>query len=51
MFRKSGQKCDPIRRQLLGACTNSNGYYDPQAEDVPLREWLKQHLPDNAVAV
>jgi ectoine hydroxylase-related dioxygenase (phytanoyl-CoA dioxygenase family) len=45
------EKCDPIRRQLLGACTNSNGYYDPQPEDVPLREWLKQHLPDNAVAV
>jgi ectoine hydroxylase-related dioxygenase (phytanoyl-CoA dioxygenase family) len=45
------EQSDPIRRQLLGHCTNSNGYYDPQPEDVPLREWLKEHLPANAVAV
>jgi ectoine hydroxylase-related dioxygenase (phytanoyl-CoA dioxygenase family) len=40
---------DPIRRQLLGHCTGANGYYDPQAEDVPLREWMKAHLPGNAI--
>lgn len=37
---------DPIRRQLLGAGTNCNGYYTPTPEDVPLREWLKEHAPD-----
>lgn len=42
-------KCDPIRRQLLGACTTQNGYFDPQPDDVPLRDWLKQHLPAEAI--
>ncbi|TDF92573.1 phytanoyl-CoA dioxygenase family protein [Paenibacillus piri] len=36
-------KSDPIRRQLLGAGTNCNGYYTPTDEDVPLREWLKEY--------
>jgi hypothetical protein len=31
----------PIRRQLLGACTSANGYYDPQPDDVPLRAWIE----------
>ncbi|MBC8138787.1 MAG: phytanoyl-CoA dioxygenase family protein [Fibrella sp.] len=31
---------DPIRRQLLGACTTANGYFDPQPDDVPLRSWI-----------
>jgi ectoine hydroxylase len=39
------EQCDPIRRQLLGAGTNCNGYYTPTDEDVPLREWLKAHAP------
>jgi len=35
---------DPIRRQLLGYATSANGYFDPQPDDVPLREWMHQHL-------
>ncbi len=38
---------DPIRRQLLGFGTNCNGHYSPTEEDVPLREWLKEHSPDD----
>ncbi|MFE5318435.1 phytanoyl-CoA dioxygenase family protein [Paenibacillus sp. NPDC056579] len=37
---------DPIRRQLLGAGTNCNGYYTPLPEDVPLKGWLEQHAPN-----
>mgnify|MGYP001320384061 CR=1 FL=1 len=40
------EQSDPIRRQLLGAGTNCNGYYSPTPEDVPLREWLKRHAPE-----
>ncbi|HVX46146.1 MAG TPA: phytanoyl-CoA dioxygenase family protein [Mycobacteriales bacterium] len=35
----------PIRRQLLGYAVNCNGHYSPSEEDVPLREWLKEHSP------
>ena len=41
---------DPIRRQLLGYATSGNGYYDPQPADVPLRDWLQEHVGDDAVA-
>lgn len=37
---------DPIRRQLLGAGTNANGYYSPTDADVPLRGWLREHSPE-----
>ena len=37
---------DPLRRQLLGWATGANGYYDPTALDVPLREWMREHLDD-----
>jgi ectoine hydroxylase len=40
------EKSDPIRRQLLGAGTNCNGYYSPTDADVPLRTWLKEHQPE-----
>jgi ectoine hydroxylase-related dioxygenase (phytanoyl-CoA dioxygenase family) len=40
---------DPIRRQLLGACTTANGAYDPLDDDVPLREWIRQRYGDTAV--
>ena len=44
------EQVDPIRRQLLGWATSANGYFDPQDEDVPLREWIRQHLgPDEVV--
>jgi ectoine hydroxylase-related dioxygenase (phytanoyl-CoA dioxygenase family) len=39
------ERCDPIRRQLLGHSVNGGyGYSSPQAEDVPLRAWLEEHL-------
>jgi hypothetical protein len=34
---------DPIRRQLLGACTTQNGYFDPQPGDVPLKAWIAEN--------
>lgn len=37
----------PIRRQMLGWATNANGRYSPTEEDVPLREWLKEHAPED----
>lgn len=40
------EQSDPIRRQLLGAGVNCNGYYSPTDEDVPLRTWLKEHQPE-----
>jgi len=44
-------RCDPIRRQLLGAApTGANGYFDPADDDVPLRTWIREHLGDGAVA-
>jgi ectoine hydroxylase len=36
----------PIRKQLLGAGVNSNGYYTPTDADVPLRVWLREHAPE-----
>lgn len=43
-------QCGPIRRQLLGAATGANGYFDPSDADVPLRAWIAHHLGDTAVA-
>ena len=37
------QRCDPIRRQLLGDCTSIMGYQLPEDDDVPLKEWLAEH--------
>jgi ectoine hydroxylase len=42
------EQSDPIRRQLLGAGVNANGYFTPIDEDVPLRVWLREHSPDDA---
>lgn len=39
-------RCDSIRKQLLGWAVNCNGRFTPSPEDVPLREWLKEHAPD-----
>lgn len=41
-------KCDPIRRQLLGWGVNCNGHFSPTDEDVPLRVFLREHSPDEA---
>jgi Phytanoyl-CoA dioxygenase (PhyH) len=44
-------RCDPIRRQLLGASsTGGYGYTSPTDADVPLRGWLREHLGEAAVA-
>ena len=44
-------QCDSIRRQLLGWGVNANGHYTPTDDDVPLRTWLREHSPDEAVWV
>lgn len=41
-------RCDPVRRQLLGWGVNCNGFYSPTDEDVPLRGFLREHSPDEA---
>jgi ectoine hydroxylase len=44
-------RCDPIRRELLGASpTGGYGYTSPTDEDVPLRTWLREHLGAEAIA-
>lgn len=40
---------DPIRRQLLGATSSANAWFDPEEGDVPLRAWIREHLGDEAV--
>ncbi len=49
-FPELRDRCDPIRRQLLGAATGANGYFDPSDADVPLRTWIADHLGPDAVA-
>lgn len=41
-------RVDPVRRQLLGGGQSANGVYDPGDGDVPLRDWLEQHAPEDA---
>ena len=37
-------RCDPIRKQLLGVShSGGHGYTSPKPEDVPLRAWLEAH--------
>lgn len=43
------ERSDPIRRQLLGWGVNANGHYSPTDEDVPLRVWLRDHSPQEAL--
>jgi hypothetical protein len=43
-------RCDPIRRQLLGHSVSGNhSFTSPRDEDVPLREWIREHLGEDAV--
>ena len=42
-------RCDPIRRQLLGDSTGNHGFTSPKDEDVPLREWIREHAGEDAV--
>jgi hypothetical protein len=39
----------PVRRQLLGASTSANAWFDPSDDDVPLREWIRARYGDGAV--
>lgn len=39
----------PVRRQLLGAHTSANAWYDPTDDDVPLREWIRARHGAEAV--
>ena len=36
-------KCDPIRRQLLGRATRAGGHFSGKDKDVPLKVWLEEH--------
>lgn len=36
------EKCDPIRRQILGDGVNANGHFSLTDADVPLKVWLKE---------
>ena len=37
------EKCDPIRRQLLGDGVNIKGWWQPTDADVPLKTWIAKH--------
>ena len=43
-------RCDPIRQQLLGSKTGNLGLTTPKNEDVPLREWMRENLGEEAIA-
>ena len=44
-------RCDPVRQQLLGAGPSGlRGYTFPSDADVPLRDWIRDHLGEEAVA-
>ena len=36
-------RCDPVRKQLLGAGTGGFGYTSPKEEDVPLKGWISRY--------
>ncbi len=37
------ERCDPVRRQLLGDCTSPMGFQLPDKDEVPLRTWMEQY--------
>ena len=37
------EKCDPIRRQLLGDGVDIKGWWQPTDADVPLKTWIAEH--------
>ena len=37
------EKCDPIRRQLLGDGIDIKGWWQPTDADVPLKTWIAEH--------
>ncbi len=42
-------KCDPIRRQLLGDGVNIKGWWQPTDADVPLKTWIAKHRGEEYV--
>ena len=43
-------RCDPIRKQLLGVSpSGGHGYTSPKPDDVPLKGWIEEHLGEEAV--
>ncbi len=38
------EKCDPIRRQLLGDGVDVKGWWQPTDADVPLKSWILENL-------
>jgi len=43
------EKCDPIRRQLLGDGVNIKGWWQPTDADVPLKMWIAEHRGEEYV--
>lgn len=43
------EKCDPIRRQLLGDGVDVKGWWQPTEDDVPLKGWLLKHKGEDYV--
>ena len=43
------EKCDPIRRQLLGDGVNIKGWWQPTDADVPLKTWIAKHRGEEYV--
>ena len=43
------EKCDPVRRQLLGDGVDVKGWWQPTDDDVPLKGWLREHLGEDYV--
>ena len=37
------EKCDPIRRQILGDGVDVKGWWQPTDADVPLKTWIAEH--------
>jgi ectoine hydroxylase len=37
------EKCDPIKRQMLGDGVDVKGWWQPTDADVPLKTWLAEH--------
>ena len=43
------EKCDPIRRQLLGDGVDIKGWWQPTDADVPLKTWIVEHRGEEYV--
>ena len=41
-------RCDPVLRQLLGDGRTEVGWYQPQPEDVPLKQWIRERQSGGA---